>query len=154
MRSIVLKNSNFLESIPEGGLSCPRFLFLKPVELPMREELLNPEELFMINQLFKCNSKSYFVQYLVNKFLVFDESILRLALLQHLLHFFFTHRYSICPQVVSHLTCWQHSSLFNIKYSETLHQLFFHSHLAFFIYLIQIRCTTRVRKSAKSICAD
>ena len=46
LTSMALKNYNFLDSTPEAGLS--RFLFLKPVELPISEELLNPEELFII----------------------------------------------------------------------------------------------------------
>ena len=36
LTSIDLKNYSFLESMPEAGLS--RFLFLKPVELPSRDE--------------------------------------------------------------------------------------------------------------------
>ena len=46
LTSMALKNYNFLESTPEAGRS--RFLFLKPVEFPISEELLNPEELFII----------------------------------------------------------------------------------------------------------
>jgi len=46
LTSIALKNYNFLDSTPEAGLR--RFLFLNPVEFPMREELLKPDELFII----------------------------------------------------------------------------------------------------------
>ena len=98
--------------------------------------------------------QSHFIQDFVNKFLVFYETIFRLALLQHLLNLFFTHRHTVRSQIVSHLACWQHSTLLLIKYSETLHQLFFHCHLSFFVYLFRMFHTTKLKKSAKSIWAD
>ena len=45
LASIERRKSSFFESTPEAGRS--RLRFLKPVELPMRLELLKPEELFI-----------------------------------------------------------------------------------------------------------
>lgn len=79
--------------------------------------------------------ESRLIQDFVYELLVLDGPVFRLALLQHLLDLFLTHRHPVAAQVEPHLAGWDAADAVGVEHPEALEQFLLHGHFGLLIDL-------------------